>query len=327
MARLAILSLFMGQTRNRFLQYQQPRSIIEILDMAGRTEGCEGMELRYPGDLADEPAVKAALDRNRLGVAAVNFASVRPDRWLRGAWSSTSTAERHEHRRAPGGGRRLPPLHRRGDRDRRHARDQLPAQRRHRLPLRTRLRPCLRHRRRVAQIADHNPCFQVCIEYKISEPRMRSLLGTAGETAAFCQMAFCQMVGRDNLGVTLDVGHALFANENAAQSAALLAKARRLFYVHMNDNDGRADWDLLPGAVHTWETVEVLHTLRALGYDDWFTFDIVPKELEPVEFFATAAKLTRQLEALARRIEPARLAELRQQKNAAQTLAYLHTLI
>ena len=85
MARLAILSLFMGQTRNRFLQYQQPRSIIEILDMAGRTEGCEGMELRYPGDLADVPAVKAALDRNRLGVAAVNFASVRPARWLRGA--------------------------------------------------------------------------------------------------------------------------------------------------------------------------------------------------------------------------------------------------
>ena len=94
-----------------------------------------------------------------------------------------------------------------------------------------------------------------------------------------------------------------------------------------HDNDGRADWDLLPGAVHTWETVEVLHTLRALGYDDWFTFDIVPKEMEPVEFFATAARLTRRLEEIGRDIEPARLAELRQQKNAARTLAYLHSLI
>ena len=53
----------------------------------------------------------------------------------------------------------------------------------------------------------------------------------------------------------------------------------------------------------------------------------MPKELEPVEFFATAAKLTRQLEAVAQRIQPAKLAELRQQKNAARTLAYLHTLI
>ena len=69
MARLAILSLFMGQTRNRFLQYQQPRTILEILDMAGRTEGCEGVELRYPGDLADPKAVKAALERNNLGIA------------------------------------------------------------------------------------------------------------------------------------------------------------------------------------------------------------------------------------------------------------------
>jgi xylose isomerase len=94
MARLAILTLFMGQTRNRFLQYQEPRSILEILDMAGRTEGCEGVELRYPGDLADPKAVKAALERNNLGIAAINFASVRPDRWLRGAWSSTKPEER-----------------------------------------------------------------------------------------------------------------------------------------------------------------------------------------------------------------------------------------
>ena len=69
MARLAILTLFMGQTRNRFLQYQEPRTILEILDMAGRTEGCEGVELRYPGDLADPKAVKAALERNNLGIA------------------------------------------------------------------------------------------------------------------------------------------------------------------------------------------------------------------------------------------------------------------
>jgi len=317
MARLAILTLFMGQTRNRFLQYQQPRTIVEILDMAGRTEGCEGVELRYPGDLADMPAVRAALARNRLGVAAVNFASVRPDRWLRGAWSSTSSTERQaavdDFRRCI------------------DAAIEIGAPRVTNCPLNDGIdypfeldfaRAYDTAAECYAQVADHNPRFPVCIEYKISEPRLRSLLGTAGETAAFCQM-----VGRDNLGVTLDVGHALFANENAAQSAALLAKAKRLFYVHLNDNDGRADWDLLPGAVHTWETVEVLHTMRALGYDDWFTFDIVPKELEPVEFFATAARLTRRLEAIARRIDPARLAELRQEKNAARTLAYLDSLI
>src|SRR5512139_336171 len=316
MARLAILTLFMGQTRNRFLQYQQPRTILEILDMAGRTEGCEGVELRYPGDLAHPQAVKAALLRNTLRIAAINFASVRPDRWLRGAWSSTRPDER---RAAVDDFKRCIDLAR-----------EIGAPRITNCPLNDGIdysfeldyaRAYDSAAECYAEIADHNPGFEICIEYKISEPRMRSLLGTAGETAAFCQL-----VGRDNLGVTLDLGHALFANENGAQSAALLARAKRLFYVHLNDNDGRADWDLLPGAVHTWEMVEFLYTLRRLGYDDWFTFDIVPKEQDPVEFFATAARLTRKYEALTRRIDAPKMEALQVANNPSQTLDYVHTL-
>jgi xylose isomerase len=317
MARLAILTLFMGQTRNRFLQYQTPRTIAEILAMAGRTEGCEGVEMRYPGDLADVRLVKDELARNKLGVAAINYASVRSDRWLRGAWSSANPKERREA---------IDDFKRCID-----VATQVGAPRITNCPLNDGVDFCfeLDYARAYdhaaecyAEIADHNPAMPICIEYKISEPRMRSLLGTAGETAAFCQL-----VNRDNLGVTLDIGHALFANENGSQSAALLAKARRLFYVHLNDNDGRADWDLLPGAVHTWEMVEFLYTLRALGYDDWFTFDIVPKEHEPVEFFATAARLTRKLEDISRRIDGPTLAALQVERNAARTLAYLHSLL
>ena len=126
--------------------------------------------------------------------------------------------------------------------------------------------------------------------------------------------------------MTLDVGHALFANENASQSAALLAKARRLFYVHLNDNDGRADWDLLPGAVHPGELIEFLWTLPRLGYDDWMTFDIVPKEAEPVEFFATAARLTRKYESLSRRIDAPKMEALQIANNPSQTLDYVNTL-
>jgi xylose isomerase len=316
MARLAILTLFMGQTRNRFLQYQPSRTILEILDMAGRTEGCEGVELRYPGDLADPKAVKAALERNHLGIAAINFASVRPDRWLRGAWSSTKPEER---RAAVDDFKRCIDLAR-----------ELGAPRITNCPLNDGIdyafeldfaRAYDTAAECYAEIADHDPSFPICIEYKISEPRVRSLLGNAGETAAFCQI-----VNRDNLGVTLDVGHALFANENASQSAALLAKAKRLFYVHLNDNDGRADWDLLPGAVHPWELIEFLWTLERLGYDDWMTFDIVPKEAEPVEFFATAARLTRKYELLSRRIDAPRMEALQVANNPSQTLGYVHTL-
>lgn len=317
MPKLAILTLFMGQTRNRFLEYQDAKSLSDVLDMAGRTEGCEGVELRYPADFGDIELLKAGLDRNNLGIAAINFASVRADRWLRGAWSAEEAQDRQDA---------VDEFKRCID-----TAVELGAPRITNCPLNDGFdftfeidyaRAYENAAECYAQIADHNPQFQICIEYKISEPRMRSLLGTAGETAAFCQS-----VGRDNLGVTLDIGHALFANENGSQSAALLKRAGRLFYVHLNDNDGRADWDLLPGSVHLWDLVEFFYTLQALGYDDWMTFDIVPKEHNPVDTFAAAARLSRKLEDISARIDKQRMQSLMVHRNPAKTMDYLFSLL
>ena len=169
----------------------------------------------------------------------------------------------------------------------------------------------------------HNPQMRICIEYKKSDPIARCIFGTAGETAAFCLM-----LGAPNLGATLDIGHALYAEERPAQSAALLARANRLFYVHLNDNDGRWDWDMLPGAFHLWEFVELFYTLRKLGYDnDWYAFDVYPKELDTVENFSAALTLTRKLEALTDRIDPARMEVLLQERNSAKTIPYLYSLL
>ncbi len=317
MSKLAILSLFMGQTRNRFLQYHDPQNVADVLDMAGRTEGCEGVELRYPADFGDLRVLKDGLARNDLGIAAINFASVRNDRWLRGAWTADETADRRE---AIDDFKRCIDI----------AVD-IGAPRITNCPLNDGFdftfeidfaRAYDTAAECYAEIAAHNPDFQICIEYKISEPRMRSLLGTAGETASFCQT-----VGADNLGVTLDIGHAMLANENGSQAAALLTRAKRLFYVHLNDNDGRADWDLLPGSVHTWDLVEFFYTLNELGYEDWMTFDIVPKEHDPVETFATAARLSRKLEEISTRIDKQKMQSLMVQRNPARTMDYLYSLL
>ena len=57
-------------------------------------------------------------------------------------------------------------------------------------------------------ICAHDPALRVCIEYKWNDPRTRCMFASAGET-----LAFCQSVGAPNLGVTLDIGHALLAGE------------------------------------------------------------------------------------------------------------------
>ena len=165
--------------------------------------------------------------------------------------------------------------------------------------------------------------LRICIEYKKNDPIARCLLGTAGETAAFCLLT-----GAPNLGATLDIGHALYAEERPAQSAALLAKANRLFYVHLNDNDGRWDWDMLPGAFHLWEFVELFYTLRKLGYDnDWYAFDVYPKEIDTVQNFTAAMQLTRKLEAITDRIDVPTMEQLLRERNSAKTLPYLYSLL
>jgi xylose isomerase len=169
----------------------------------------------------------------------------------------------------------------------------------------------------------HNRDVKLCIEYKLSDPRARCLFGNAGETAAFCQLT-----GADNLGVTLDIGHALFGNERPSQSAALLAKTRRLFYVHLNDNDGHWDWDMIPGVYHFWDFIELFYTLTQLGYDnDWYAFDVFPKEQNTIEVFSTAMQLTRKLEGFAQKIDEDFMKKLQTRHNAAEIAAYVYSLI
>ena len=315
--KFSIITLFLGQTRNRFLVYGEANSVTDRLRLAGRAQGCDGVELRYPADFEDLAVLKAGLADNGLGVSAINFGSVRNEKWLRGSWTASDPSVRldvvDEMRRAMDlaaelGVDRITNCPLNDGYDYHFEMDYLDA--------------FDAAAESYAAAADHNPDIRICIEYKISEPRLRCQLGTAGQTAAFCEY-----VGRDNLGVTLDSGHALLANENAAMEAAMLARMNRLFYVHLNDNDGRADWDLMPGSMHLWSFVELFYTLRQIGYDDWYAFDIVPKEHDPVPVFEMAVVMSRKLDQIAGRIDRAHMDTLMRQRDPASTMAYLADLL
>ncbi len=300
------------------MEYQPQRPWDEKLRMIARTPGCDGVELCYPDDFVDPPALKALLVELGLGIAAVNFRSRRPGRWMRGSWTSENAQERREvvddcrraiDHAAELGVDRLTncPLNDGADfvfeMDYPRAYDHAAE--------------CF------AALSAHNPQMRICIEYKPNEPRVRSLFDTAGGT-----LAFVQMVGAANLGVTMDAGHALAAGERMAQSAALLARAGKLFYVQLNDNDGAFDWDLPPGVLRFWETIELIHTLPRLGYDNnWCSFDIVPKEFDPVVVYGTAFAMTRKLESIAGRIDPAHMQTLVRDRNPSATMSYLFSLL
>jgi xylose isomerase len=123
----------------------------------------------------------------------------------------------------------------------------------------------------VAEIAEYGPDIQIGIEYKLKEPRTHMLLSNAAKAAWLgCELNL------PNVGAYLDFGHAIMSKENPAESVALLSRAKRLVGVHVNDNYGAGDDDVLVGSVHFWAMLEFLFTLDRVGYDDWLTLDIVP---------------------------------------------------
>ena len=318
MNKLAIISAFLGRQRNRYLLYQEDVPLDKKFERASQLGGVEGLELCYPADFADPAEIKRLLSQYNFAVSAINFRSRREGKWWRGSFVSEIPSERQEVvdelRRAMDftaelGAFRITtcPLNEGSD---------TPFEMDY-------IRGYDYCAETLSAACAHNRQVRICIEYKKNDPIGRCLLGTAGETAAFCMLT-----GADNLGATLDIGHALFAEERPAQSAALLAKANRLFYVHLNDNDGRADWDLVPGAFHLWEFVEMFYTLRKLGYeDDWYGFDILSKELDIVENLSAGMHLTRKLEEITDRIDSEKMESLMSDRNSSKTIPYLYSLL
>lgn len=122
------------------------------------------------------------------------------------------------------------------------------------------------------ECAEHLPEVNLVIEYKPKEPRTHCFIATVGKTSLFLNR-----VNKANVGAMIDVGHALMAYENAAESAALLQYfGDKLFYMHFNDNWRLWDDDMTVGSIHTVEMLELLYWLDRLNYAGWYALDIFP---------------------------------------------------
>jgi L-rhamnose isomerase len=132
----------------------------------------------------------------------------------------------------------------------------------------------------IREVALHDPECLISIEYKPNEPRAYSLMPDCATT-----LLALREVGLPNLGVTLDFAHVLYADEQPAFAAALIARHSRLLGVHLNDGYGKRDDGLMVGAVHPIQTIELLRELNRSGFDGPIYFDTFPDltGLDPVK--------------------------------------------
>jgi xylose isomerase len=165
----------------------------------------------------------------------------------------------------------------------------------------------------LGQAAAHRPEVRLSIEYKQSEPRARVIVPNAGIV-----LFLCEQIGLDNVGLTVDLGHALYVNETPAQVLSLAAHAKRLFLVHINDNYRNWDWDLMPGTVNYWDWLETLLVLDQVGYDSWLVSDVFPARTDPSETLSASFLTIQYAERLLDKFGREKLWHMIQQRDAIQ---------
>ncbi|MBN1936371.1 MAG: sugar phosphate isomerase/epimerase [Anaerolineae bacterium] len=279
----------MGHQYDRFHEYQPSKTFAECLQITQQVKGVDGIEVVYPGNFKAGILQTVQLIKDSgLPVSAVNLNVKSEKKWQTGSFTSIDAQLRAD-----------------AVRDMKLCMDLA-------VELGADMITC------CTLIDGHNYNFQVdylkqwqwleagireaanfrsdvkiSLEYKLNESRNYITLGDMGRT-----LFLCERLGLSNVGVTMDVGHALVAKETPAEMLALAALAGRLFYVHFNDNAREWDWDMLPGSVNVWDLVEMIFYLNRIDWEGWLAYDVLTRDGDPLEQMNATISIMKAAEAL-----------------------------
>jgi xylose isomerase len=281
----AIITAFLGRLRDRFCEYQEPLTLVQKLERLAAIPGVSGAEVVHPYEVDPPETMKRHLDRLKIEVSAVNVNIKMELAFHNGSLSSPDPAVRRkavefikaakDYAQALGVGRvTCCPLSDGYD-----------------YSFHTHyIRAWERMVDTVREAASHLPEITLLMEYKPSETRVRCLLDSAAKT-----LILCSDVGLENVGVTLDFGHSVYGGENPAEALAHVVRSGHPYYIHINDNNGKWDWDLMAGTCNLWLYIEFLFYLKEFGYNGWITSDTSPVRQDAVETFAFNVRFTNRI--------------------------------
>lgn len=314
--RYSVILSFMGQLKDRFSSYHAPKSLEEKFSMVSQVAGVTGVEMVYPDELADIDLVKDLLLKYGLRLSSINVNLKGDPRWHLGALTSSDSSIRGEAVRW---------LERGMDVASSLGGDLVtvcPLADGHDYPFEIEFgESWKRFVKGVQTAADGHPDIRLALEYKRGEPRAQMIIPNVGMT-----LHACSQIDRRNVGVTLDIGHALFAGEHPAQAVASLAAVGKLFHVHGNDNYRNWDWDMVPGSVNFWDLIESTYYLMN-GYDGWIAFDVFPSRLDPVEAMKCSVRMYRIATSMIDQIGQGRIAQAIQNGDPLAVLGLFQSVL
>jgi xylose isomerase len=278
----SVITAFLGKTQDRFSEYHDVTNTRERLELVTQIDGFDGVEVVFPYETGDPTETQGWMKELNLNFAAINANIKKEPQWVVGALSRSDRELRKGAIAIIKGAKdyakkvgaplvTVCPLT--------DGYDNL-----FQINYAKTLRNVIDS---VGEAAEYLPEIPLFIEYKFSETRVHCQLDTCAKT-----ILMLKEVNNPATGVTIDFGHAMYAQENPAQSIALCAELGIDYYLHTNDNDGRFDWDLMGATRNFLHYAEFLFYAQEYKYDKYFTTDASPRVFDKLEFFNNHAKVS-----------------------------------
>lgn len=283
--KFALITGFVSKTKDRFHEYNEPRSLAERLELVGGMEGMSGVECVFPYEVSDAGELKALLSRYGLEMAAVNVNVKAEPEFRNGGLTSIDGGIR---RKAVGLIKKAKDFAGSVGADKVTC---CPLGDGYEFSFQCDYGQMWRYLiETFSEAGDYKKEIPLFIEYKPSETRGRCFLDTASKT-----LCLLNDIGIREMGVTVDYGHSKYGGENPAEVVSLLANSRYPYYVHINDNNGKWDWDYMVASHNFLEYVEFLFYLQEYDYRDYLTSDTSPTRWDIVGTFEANTRLTQKI--------------------------------
>ncbi|MGD9209540.1 MAG: sugar phosphate isomerase/epimerase family protein [Desulfobacteraceae bacterium] len=315
MLKMAIITGFLSETRDRFHEYNTPLSLDEKFALMTTINGYNGVEIVYPYEVKDPVATRNCLDKYGLKVAAVNVNIKAESEFRSGGLTS-----------------HLPEVRDKAVQFIKEAKDFAKAIGANKVtccPLGDGYEFAFQYDyaqtwkylvETFGTAAEYKSDIPLFVEYKSNETRGRCFVDTASKT-----LCLLNDIGNANMGITLDFGHAMYGNENPAEVLVMLAESPFPYYIHINDNDGHWDWEYFCGTKHFLEYVEFIYYLKRYGYDDYITSATSPTRWDIKHTFETNSRMTNRIWQLLDRVDNGQLAKLISKADYLKTWQFIES--
>jgi xylose isomerase len=313
MPKHSVITSFLSKTKDRFHEYNEEKTLEEKFQMISQLEGIEAAEVVFPYEVSSVDELNHLKDRYKVSLSAVNVNVKAEPEFRNGGLTSTVRSIREKA---------VQFIKDAKDFARQVGADKVtccPLADGYEFSFQTDYGESWKYLvETFGEAGSYMPEIPLFIEYKPKETRGKCFLDSAAKT-----LLLIKDIGISSLGITVDIGHSIYGNENPAEAISLIAHNGTPFYVHSNDNDGTWDWDYMVASKNFLIFVEFIYYLQKFEYKDYITSDSSPTRFDIKSFFEANVRWTNKIWELLEKIDKKTFDKLIRSDSFMETWRYI----